>query len=442
MGTSGMRKWHPVFGILCAIISHVMESSDVADHHPKQKEGLGEKEIFALVSLHNKLRGSVHPPAANMRKMAWSEELESWALAVTSQCHLTAPADPQVGWNMQSFPAGTMSIADVIELWYRQGEDYDFQRAQCATNRTCNLYTQTLDMVTLDELQISTAQLVWATSWQVGCAINSCTSPQGDHDMAVCAYFPGGNWNIRGHVISPYQPGPWCSLCTATWSGCFKYWEQRGALCEVPRNPCRVSCGDYGRLNMSSCQCHCATGYTGLYCQVRCGTRCVHGQYKEDECSCICTAGYGGAECTEKLPPSFPSCDILSDGLCFTLSSQLQPYYRAKKHCQRKGGILAEVTTQKAQDILAYFLAHLEDSNKVTDGDLQARNHWIGLTYKTSFSSFRWDSGEPFIFQSFALGQPDNHGFGNCVEMRSSSGFNWNDQRCKVQNHYICQYKT
>lgn len=104
---------------------------------------------------------------------------------------------------------------------------------------------------------------------------------------------------------------------------------------ETPRNPCRMSCGQYGQLNVSSCRCLCNRGFTGRFCQgesgsaqfpivlftfpfftslylytdkvvlmwpclcvsVRCSVQCVHGRYKEEECSCICDVGYGGAEC-------------------------------------------------------------------------------------------------------------------------------------------------
>lgn len=30
--------------------------------------------------------------------------------------------------------------------------------------------------------------------------------------------------------------------------------------------------------------------------------------------------------------------------------------------------------------------------------------------------------------------------FGNCVELHASSAFNWNDQRCKTLNRYICMH--
>lgn len=39
-------------------------------------------------------------------------------------------------------------------------------------------------------------------------------------------------------------------------------------------------------------------------------------------------------------------------------------------------------------------------------------------------------------FTPFLLG----HRFGNCVEMQAATAFNWNDQRCKTRNRYICQF--
>ncbi|CAN2389281.1 C-type lectin domain family 18 [Pristimantis euphronides] len=412
-------------GLLLSILCIVGPTSEqLAEHVSTQGTVVGDKERFKLVSLHNKLRGNVRPPAANMRKMSWSEALGARALAVALHCQQNAPDDPQVGWNLQSFPAGTVTAADAITLWFHQGDDYNFWTSECAQNRTCHHYTQ----------------MVWASSSEFGCGMSRCSSDMGDVDMVVCAYAPGGNWDIGGHVIRPYQPGSWCSLCTASWSGCFTSWEHRGGLCEVPRNPCRMSCGDHGTLNTSSCQCNCDKGYTGRLCQVRCGSRCLHGRYKEAECSCVCDAGYGGEECTEELKSSALPCDLLSDGICFMVYSELRSYYKAKKICQETGGHLAEVRTQKTQDILSFFLGQLEDTNEVTDRDFQTHNFWIGLTYKSHF--FRWDSGDLISFQSFALGQPDSAGFGNCVEMSTRSRFNWNDQRCKMNNHYICQYKT
>ncbi|GLD58402.1 C-type lectin domain family 18 member A-like isoform X1 [Lates japonicus] len=152
------------------------------------------------------------------------------------------------------------------------------------------------------------------------------------------------------------------------------------------------------------------------------------------------TPGIQKSHTIEKVQFPFHSCDVMIDGDCFMVSSEADSYYGAKSHCQEQGGILAQIRNQKVQDILAFYLSQLETSNEVTNADFKTRNFWIGLTYKPLKDSFRWDTGEIPKFSSFAFGQPDNQGFGNCVELQASSAFNWNDQRCKTRNRYICQH--
>uniref|UniRef100_A0A8B9ZVH3 C-type lectin domain family 18 member A n=1 Tax=Anas zonorhyncha TaxID=75864 RepID=A0A8B9ZVH3_9AVES len=396
-----------------------------APGRPSPSAALSAKETFLVLSLHNKLRSKVQPPAANMQKLEWSEELAQLATARVAGC-LASPAPPpapQLGWSETLLPVGAGGFVELLERWFAEGHRYDYGAARCTGNATCNHYTQ----------------LVWATSGRVGCSRQLCTGTRGRSQAFACAYRPGGNWELSGAPIAPYQRGPWCSLCTAGLSGCFKSWDHGGGLCEVPRNPCRMSCRNGGHLNVSSCRCHCPPGYTGRYCQVRCSVRCLHGKFRQEECSCLCDAGYGGAECARVRFP-FHTCDVTIDGDCFMVSPEADTYYGAKAKCQEKGAMLAQISNQKVQDILAFFLSRLESSNRVTDTDFETRNFWIGLTYKMSKASFRWDTGEPSTFTSFAFGQPDNQGFGNCVEMQASAAFNWNDQRCKTRNRYLCQF--
>lgn len=65
------------------------------------------------------------------------------------------------------------------------------------------------------------APLLWALSW--GCV----PSPS----------LGRGNWELAGAPIAPYQRGPWCSLCTAGLSGCFKSWDHGGGLCGESLQP-------------------------------------------------------------------------------------------------------------------------------------------------------------------------------------------------------------
>ncbi|XP_055222499.1 C-type lectin domain family 18 member A isoform X1 [Gorilla gorilla gorilla] len=427
----------PGWGHLLAVLLALLGTTWAEVWPPQLQEqapmagALNRKESFLLLSLHNRLRSWVQPPAADMRRLDWSDSLAQLAQARAALCGTPTPSlasgpwrTLQVGWNVQLLPAGLASFVEVVSLWFAEGQRYSHTAGECAHNATCTHYTQ----------------LVWATSSQLGCGRHLCSAGQAAIEAFVCAYSPGGNWEVNGKTIVPYKKGAWCSLCTASVSGCFKAWDHAGGLCEVPRNPCRMSCQNHGRLNISTCHCHCPPGYTGRYCQVRCSLQCVHGRFREEECSCVCDIGYGGAQCATKVHFPFHTCDLRIDGDCFMVSSEADTYYRARMKCQRKGGVLAQIKSQKVQDILAFYLGRLETTNEVIDSDFETTNFWIGLTYKTAKDSFRWATGEHQAFTSFGFGQPDNHGFGNCVELQASAAFNWNDQRCKTRNRYICQF--
>uniref|UniRef100_A0A3B3B9L0 C-type lectin domain family 18 member A n=1 Tax=Oryzias melastigma TaxID=30732 RepID=A0A3B3B9L0_ORYME len=392
--------------------------------------GLGIKERSLIVALHNRLRSQVRPMAANMQTMVSGTSLAILAEKQGTLCR----ADPSphngsfsrhIGWNTHLSARLIASFSDIIDAWFEEGNDFIFLSGKCRENATCRHYTK----------------LVWATSSHVGCASQLCLRDGGLWEIFVCAYYPGGNWEVNGKLVSPYKVDVSCSLCTSSMSGCFRLWDHVGGLCEVPKNPCRMSCGQHGHLNVSSCKCKCDVGFTGRFCQVRCSMQCVHGRFKEEECSCLCDVGYGGAECAEKVSFPLHSCDLMIDGACYTVSSEADSYYGAQSHCQSLGGILAEIHSQKVQDILAFYLSELQASNEVTHADSETGNFWIGLTYKFPKDSFRWDSGESLQFSSFAFRQPDSQGFGNCVELHAVSAFDWNDQRCKTQNRYICQWQ-
>ncbi|XP_043953903.1 C-type lectin domain family 18 member A-like [Gambusia affinis] len=144
------------------------------------------------------------------------------------------------------------------------------------------------------------------------------------------------------------------------------------------------------------------------------------------------------SDTNERVQFPFHSCDLIRDGTCLIVSSEADSYYGAKTRCQVRGGTLAEIHSQKVQDILVFYVGELEASNEVTNTDFETRNFRIGLTYKPLRDSFRWDTGELLRFSSSAFGQPDNQGFSFSVQFQKHR--NWNDQRCKTRSRYICQH--
>lgn len=83
---------------------------------------------------------------------------------------------------------------------------------------------------------------------------------------------------------------------------------------------------------------------------------------------------------------------------------------------QGKGGVLAQIESQKVQDILAFYLGRLETTNEVTDSDFETRNFWIGecLTGWGCSDCRGWDT--PLCSRNWGLGNPEHHRKGVCGE--------------------------
>uniref|UniRef100_A0A8C6SE77 C-type lectin domain family 18 member A n=1 Tax=Neogobius melanostomus TaxID=47308 RepID=A0A8C6SE77_9GOBI len=247
-----------------------------------------KKHLSKIVALDNRLCSRVSPmiPTFSRCLQEWSKELADLAERWAAQCDPGAPPRQlssfrHIGWNTQLSATGVASFTNIIESWFNEGQHLNYSAGQCEETRACKRYTQ----------------LVWATSSHVGCASQLCLRNNTVWKIFVCAYYPGGNWEVNGQLVLPYKTGQYCSLCTSSMSGCFKLWDHIGGLCEVPKNPCRMNCGQHGHLNVSLCQCQCDLGFTGRFCQVRCSAQCVHGHFKLEECSCQCDIGYGGPGC-------------------------------------------------------------------------------------------------------------------------------------------------
>ncbi|KAK9882849.1 hypothetical protein WA026_023546 [Henosepilachna vigintioctopunctata] len=174
-----------------------------------------EAEKYTLLDAHNTLRNTVasgnesrgsqgaQPPAANMRKLEWDDELAVIAETWTRQCQETSDRCRDVerfpvGQNVGSDYASKSSHLGFIHMWYESvvnfsSEDVAHYTKQASTEK----YTQ----------------IVWAETYRVGCA-RAVFQKVNNYDVIyqeilVCNYGPAGN--IPGQQV--YMKGTPCSAC-------------------------------------------------------------------------------------------------------------------------------------------------------------------------------------------------------------------------------------
>ncbi len=107
-------------------------------------------------------------------------------------------------------------------------------------------------------------------------------------------------------------------------------------------------------------------------------------------------------------------------------------WYEAKKLCENLGGHL--VTINSAEEN-AYLYDLIDPSRSV----------WIGATDRDKEGTFSWVTGEPFSYENWETGQPDNWlgettGDENFAMILSESGGRWNDAQGVDLEYFICEF--
>ncbi|XP_039918332.1 glioma pathogenesis-related protein 1-like [Hirundo rustica] len=163
------------------------------------------KFIEECVQTHNLLRSKVDPPASNMLYMSWDPDLAKTAKAWAQKCVFkhniylkekgkTHPRFKYVGENIWTGSISVFTVKAALASWYHEVEYYTYNTNGCS--KVCGHYTQ----------------VVWATSYKVGCAVHFCPKVTYTSILNaahfVCNYGPPGNYPVR-----PYKTGGACSEC-------------------------------------------------------------------------------------------------------------------------------------------------------------------------------------------------------------------------------------
>nr|XP_014589684.2 cysteine-rich secretory protein 3 isoform X1 [Equus caballus] len=157
-----------------------------------------QKEI---VNKHNDLRRTVSPLASNMLKMQWDSKTatnaQNWAnkcLLQHSKAEDRAVGTMKCGENlfMSSIPN---SWSDAIQNWHDEVHDFKYGVGPKTPNAVVGHYTQ----------------VVWYSSYRVGCGIAYCPKQGTLKYYYVCQYCPAGNYVNK--INTPYEQGTPCARC-------------------------------------------------------------------------------------------------------------------------------------------------------------------------------------------------------------------------------------
>ncbi|KAM6321167.1 glioma pathogenesis-related protein 1 [Aegotheles albertisi] len=203
-GRPGLRIMLNRFSACVLALLHFCCSS--VSYEPPTLPDVGDpKFIEECVQTHNRFRSGVNPPASNMLYMSWDPDLAKTAKAWAKKClfkHNTYLKDPgqahpkftPVGENLWTGSHSMFTVQAAITSWYNEVSAYNYATNNCG--KTCGHYTQ----------------VVWATSYKVGCAVHFC--PRVEYSFItnaahfICNYGPAGNYPVR-----PYKMGAACSDC-------------------------------------------------------------------------------------------------------------------------------------------------------------------------------------------------------------------------------------
>ncbi|XP_045428906.1 cysteine-rich secretory protein 3 [Pipistrellus kuhlii] len=199
-----------------------------------------------IVKKHNDVRRSVFPRARNMLKMQWDSKAaansQKWANKCTFQ-H-SDQNDRKVGKRdcgenifMSSKPT---PWSRVIKTWFNEGINFIYGYGAKRSDIVVGHYTQ----------------VVWYSSYLVGCGVAYCPKHQNLKYYYVCHYCPSGNIGV-GRSLTPYLKGTPCGSCP---NNCDQ------GLCT---NPCEHD-NDYSNCHDMMSEMGCKNDFVSEHCKAAC----------------------------------------------------------------------------------------------------------------------------------------------------------------------------
>ncbi|GAB1295565.1 GLIPR1-like protein 2 [Apodemus speciosus] len=125
---------------------------------------------------------------------AWGKKCMLHRNTHLDKVHEAHPVFTGIGENMWFGPEEDFTASNAIRSWHEERKSYSYLNDTCIEEEDCSHYIQ----------------LVWDSSYKVGCAVTQCARLGGITYAAlfICNYAPGGTLTRR-----PYQAGQFCTRC-------------------------------------------------------------------------------------------------------------------------------------------------------------------------------------------------------------------------------------
>ncbi|KAG9470059.1 hypothetical protein GDO78_018991 [Eleutherodactylus coqui] len=110
----------------------------------------------------------------------------------------------------------------------------------------------------------------------------------------------------------------------------------------------------------------------------------------------------------------------------FVTSGKELPYDESKADCQKAGGQLASPKNSEENNAILSIAQYYN------------LPPFLGITDIQTEGTFRYPDGKPITYLNWNLGEPNQKGEEDCVEMKLNGG--WNDQGCQGKRLNICEF--
>ncbi|XP_064611238.1 uncharacterized protein LOC135475319 [Liolophura sinensis] len=290
-----------------------------------EESGLKDGDSTTVVNDHNKFRGIVEPPATDMPKMIWNEQLAAVAQKWANQCQLEHDDDRSlVGFTEpvgQNVAAGHLSWSEAIKAWYDEISDWKYG---------VDPETYLPDGVMIGHF----TQMVSNATTLIGCGYASCSETYYTR-YYVCNYLIGQSTTTK---MYPYTKGERCAACP---QNC------KEGVCDCGGKFCK----NQGKIDPGTCECSCPVPFKGDVCTdvacppsdpPACGTTFLQAQckysYVRKQCPYMCDL------CTEENKKIFEDVElgtgIKVNGFDYFKSKHGCPFYGtrpSKEECKTYG---------------------------------------------------------------------------------------------------------